>query len=383
MKSIFLFIEIYQNSFQENAEGRAVWDDDTFYLYISIIILISAFGLFAEKTRGSIQSLWVVAAATVLSFILGFRGELVGADTIGYVESFNRALETDAWADSTSEPGYHLLVMLLRAILPNSTAFLTFISTLTVFFVFNTLWKYREHTNLLIAFSFYVGLYYFQALNLLRIYLAAAFVLWNYHYLIEKKYRKFFLIVVLTSMLHYSTVVMLLPLAYLWLHQKSPLLALGFIACLMIVSIPLISQFANYIAIARYAEYGESNESSGKVGVMLFFEYLPCFFMVWYALRHKIKGQWRDILISLTVTGFFIRTIAYFITIAGRLGIHFMGLYILIIPYFVNHLKVHHKTAYILLMPFFVGYLLIRMHFYFIGYLAVDQIMPYAFFWDE
>ena len=184
-------------------------------------------------------------------------------------------------------------------------------------------------------------------------------------------------------MLHYSTVVMLLPLVYLWLHQKSPLLALGFIACLMIVSIPLISQFANYIAIARYAEYGESNESSEKVGVMLFFEYLPCFFMVWYALRHKIKGQWRDILISLTVTGFFIRTIAYFITIAGRLGIHFMGLYILIIPYFVNHLKVHHKTAYILLMPFFVGYLLIRMHFYFIGYLAVDQIMPYAFFWDE
>ena len=30
-----------------------------------------------------------------------------------------------------------------------------------------------------------------------------------------------------------------------------------------------------------------------------------------------------------------------------------------------------------------IVYLAVRIHFYFIGYLATDGIMPYTFFWNE
>lgn len=353
------------------------------YFYVGVIVLVMSFGLFAEKSHKNSMAIWFVAATSLLSVILGFRGTTVGMDTWQYIDTFDHALERNYWSDSTSEPGYHLLMQVLRAILPNSTVFMILISTLTVYFVFNTLWKYRNNIDLLFAFSFYVGLFFFQALNLLRIYLAAAFVLWNYHYLIDRKYGKFAMAVLLTSLIHYSTLVMLLPLGFLWLYQKTPKLALIAMVTLAVVAIQLTAQFGDIISIARYAAYSESNDSSRRVGIMLFFDYLlPSFFM-YYALRNKIKGQWTDLLVSLTLVGFFIRMIAYFITIAGRLGVHFMGLFVLVIPYFMMYMKQHHRSHYGLTMIVVMVYLIIRIHLYFVGYLATDGIMPYNFIWND
>lgn len=375
--------EIYRKAFLDSSLGGRMWDNGTIYLYVGVIVLVMLFGLFAEKSHKSSKTFWFVVATSVLSAILGLRGEDVGADTWQYMDSFDHALDRSYWSDSTSEPGYHLLMQVLQAILPNSTVFLILISTLTVYFVFNTLWKNRNSINLLIAFSFYVGLFFFQALNLLRINLAAAFVLWNYHYLIDRKYGKFAMVVLLTSLIHYSTLVMLLPLGFLWLYQKTPKLALIAMVTLAVVAIPLTAQFGDIISIARYAAYAESNDSSRSVGIMLFFDYLPPFLFMYYALRNKIKGQWTDLLVSLTVVGFFIRMIAYFISIAGRLGVHFMGLFVLVIPYFMIHMKQHHRSLYGLTMVVLMVYLIIKIHLYFVDYLATDGIMPYNFVWNE
>lgn len=383
MNFLFFSFETYRQAFLDSSLGGRMWDNGTIYLYVGVIVLVMLFGLFAEKSHKSSKTFWFVVATSVLSAILGLRGEDVGADTWQYMDSFDHALERNYWSDTTSEPGYHLLMQILRIVLPNSTVFLILTSTLTVFFVFNTLWRYRNSINLLIAFSFYVGLFFFQALNLLRIYLAAAFVLWNYHYLIDRKYGKFAMVVLLTSLIHYSTLVMLLPLGFIWIYQKTPKIALIAVVVLAMVVISLTSQFEDIIRIARYTSYVENNESSRNVGIMLLFDYLPPFFFVYYALRNKVKGQWTDLLVSLTVTGFFIRLIAYFISIAGRLGVHFMGLFVLVLPYFLTHMKQHHQKQYGLTMVVLMVYLVIRMHLYFKGYLATDGIMPYTFFGNE
>ena len=376
-----MIFDIYRQAFWESDRG-GVWDDGTMYLYIGVILLVILLGQFAENNRKKSLKFWFVTAATVLSVILGFRGENVGADTMQYIYSFENALDRNFWANSTTEPGYHLLLKILRLILPNSTVFIALISILTVFFVYSTLWKNRKNINLLIAFSFYVGLYFFQALNLLRIYLAAAFVFWNFNYLIEKKYGRFAVVVLLTSLIHYSTLVMLFPLGFLLLYQKNSKLALIAVSALIVMAIPLTARFGDIIRIARYAAYGEMNESSRSVGIMLFFDYLPAFYLIWYVLRYKIKGQWTDLLISLTITGFFIRFIAYYITIAGRLWTHFMGLFVLVIPFFVHHIQKNHRKLYLPTMLLLFMYLVVKIHFYFIGYLGSDAIMPYTFFWN-
>lgn len=379
---MFLFIEVYRKAFLEADIGNS-WEDNTVYLYLGIIIMVILMGMLADNKKAEISRFWIIIISIILIAILGLRGRSVGVDTSNYQDNFVNALSHDAFSDNTTEPGYHLLQKSLRTFFSCPELAIFIYSAVTVFFVMKALWRYKNNINLFIAIAFYVGIFYFQAMDLLRIYLAAAFILWNYDYLIEKRYKKFVLVILLTSMLHFSSLVMFLPLGYLWLYQRKPKIAFLSIVVFFAILIPLTTHFEDYLVIARYAAYGDSNESSRSIGLMFIFEYLPCFYCVYYASKNKIQGQWTDILVSLTIVGLLVKILAYYITIAGRLGIHFIGLYILVLPYFIYHMKRHHKKQYIPVVTCLLAYLTIRIHLYFIGYLAADGIMPYNFFWDE
>lgn len=374
-------MDIYHKAFNE--AGGVLWEDSTIYLYIILIVAAAFIGYIADNAKVKISHFFTFVLSFLLLFILGLRGRDVGIDTYVYQDSFIYSLTPDAFSDSTTEPGYHLLLRVLRTFFSSPELAILIFSAATIFFVMNTLWRYKNHISIFIAFSFYVGIFYFQAMNLLRIYLAASFILWNYNYLIEKKYKKFALIVLLTSLLHYSSLIMLLPLGYLWLYQRKPKIALLLITCAFVVAVKIANHFADYLFIARYASYGDSNDASGKIGLMLFFDYIPCFYLIYYIYKNKIQGQWSDLLVSLSITGFFVRFIAYYITIAGRMGTHFMGLFVLILPYFTHHIKQYHRRQYIPFISFMLIYLVVRIHFYFMGYLATDGIMPYNFFWND
>lgn len=374
-------MDIYHKAFNE--EGGVLWEDSTLYLYIILIVAAAFIGYIADHAKVNISNFFTFVLSFLLLFILGLRGRDVGIDTEVYQDSFLYALTPNAFSDSTSEPGYHFILKVLRTFFSSPELAILIFSAATIFFVMNTVWRYKNHISLFIAFSFYVGIFYFQALNLLRIYLAASFILWNYDYLIEKKYKKFAVIVLLTSLLHYSSLIMLMPLGFLWLYQKKPKMALFLIVCAFVVAVKIANHFADYLFIARYADYGDSNDVSGRIGLMLFFDYIPCFYLVYYIYKNKIRGQWSDLLVSLSITGFFVRFIAYYITIAGRLGTHFMGLFVLILPYFTHHIKRYHRRQYIPFVSFLLIYLVVRIHFYFIGYLVTDGIMPYNFFWND
>lgn len=374
-------MDIYHKAFNE--KGGVLWEDSTLYLYIILIVAAAFIGYIADHAKVNISHFFTFVLSFLLLFILGLRSRDVGIDTEVYQDSFLYALTPNAFSDRTDEPGFHFLLQVLRTFFSSPELAILIFSAATIFFVMNTVWRYKSHISFFIAFSFYVGIFYFQALNLLRIYLAASFILWNYNYLIEKKYKKFALIVLLTSLLHYSSLIMLMPLGFLWLYQKKPKMALFLIACAFVVAVKIADHFADYMFLVRYASYGENNEASSKIGLMLYFDYLPCFYLVYYIYKNKIKGQWSDILVSLTATGFFLRFIAYNITIAGRLGTHLMGLFVLVLPYFTYHIKQNHRRQYIPFVSFLLIYLVVRIHFYFIGYLATDGIMPYNFFWND
>lgn len=377
-----MFIEVYHKAFEEVGIYR-YWEDGTIYLYFGIIIAVILIGILADNRKVDVSRFWIIIVSVILIVFLGLRGRNVGVDTSNYQDSFINALNKNAFNDTTIEPGFQFLQKGLRLFFSSPELAIFIYSTATVLFIMSTLWRYKNNISLFVAFAFYVGIFYFQAMNLLRIYLAAAFILWNYDYLLENKYKKFALVILLTSMLHYSSLVMLLPIGLLLLYQRNPKIALLASVVTFAMLLPLTAHFENYIIIARYAAYADSNESSGSIGPMLIFEYLPCFYFVYYALRNKVHGPWTDVLICLTITGFFVRTIAYFISAAGRLSIHFIGIYILVLPYFVCHLKRHHRKKYIPVTICLFMYLAIRIHLYFVNYLDGDGIMPYNFLWNE
>ena len=385
----FLFVDIYRQSFNETNVMLSQWDDNSLYLYCGILLLTFLFGWMIEKKRlgderiDNKNRLYIITIGLFLVSILGLRGINVGVDTLNYRESFEHSLDKDAFGDSTIEPGYRLLCGFFRTFFSYSEIYILLISGFTVYFVINTIWKYRDRINVFIALIFYVGLYYFQAMNLMRIFLAMSILLFFFHYLLEGKYIKYIIVVLLTATLHFSSLVMLVVVAMLWLYQRSKIVAIATFVSLMILLIPLSLVFGDYILLARYANYASGNDSSRQVGIMLYFDYLPCFVVISYAIKNRIKNQWTDLLVVNTLVAFLMRFIAYYIEIAGRLGIHFSALYLILIPYFVNHIRLYHRKSYPLTLLLLVFFLLVRVHFYFIGYLAVDGIMPYSFVWDD
>lgn len=90
-----------------------------------------------------------------------------------------------------------------------------------------------------------------------------------------------------------------------------------------------------------------------------------------------------DVIVAFSVVGFLIRVIAYYITIAGRLGIHFMPLYVLLVPFYINYIKHSHRRIYPFFCLFLIFYMIVRTHYYFVGYLSLDGIMPYNFIWND
>jgi hypothetical protein len=378
-----MLIDVYKKAFDSSIGGSGIWDDTTIYLYFAVVFISFFFGYIIEKGRKNNGCLsirtkpYFLLLGLGLSLFLGLRGETTGIDTIVYRNSFDKALEPNAFADETTEPGYQLVLKILHIILPSSDWAILFFSFLTIALLFSSLWKYRDSINLFVAISLYVCLFYFQALNLLRIFLAIAILLCGFHYIVEGKYGKYCLYVLIAATFHYSSFIMLLPLSYLYIYRRAPIIALlgSLVAVFAIVS--LAAYFGDYMMIARYAEYAKSYEDTGGVGFMLFFEYLPCAFFIYYAYHNKLKGIWVDMLVSYSIIGLIVKIASYYISIAGRLTFHFLPLFIIIIPFFANHIKTHSRKYYPCVVLFLVLYALIRFHFYLKGYLATDGIMPY------
>ncbi len=382
-----LFIDIYRKAFAAANNTNRMWDDTTLYYYFAIVLFSVLIGWIAENKKkrndrkGLLFCFYLISF--FLAFILGFRSESVGIDTINYRTSFDNAFDYSIFDYESIEPGFHLLQIIIGFLFSGPSISIIIFSFFTVFFVFKGLWKQRDSISIFIAFSIYVGIFYFQAMNLLRIYLAAAIILWKFDYLIKKQYTKFVVVILIAATIHFSSLVMFLPLGFLWLRSKSNFLALGVTAAMLAFAVSIAMSFSSYLNLLRYAEYGDNNNATGNIGFMLFFEYLPCLYFIVYAYRKKIFNQWYYLLISFTCVGFSLKVLSYYVEIVGRLGIHFMGLFILLIPYFINEIRKRNRRKYIMVCLVMLLYVFVRLHFYFIGYLSSDGIMPYNFIWNN
>ena len=91
-----LFIDsVYYRSFLDNKlSSERVWDNNTFYFYLFLIVFVAFIGWQAESKRrrtGVLPNVKFsfIVVAVLLSFILGFRDTMVGMDTGGYKEYFH------------------------------------------------------------------------------------------------------------------------------------------------------------------------------------------------------------------------------------------------------------------------------------------------------
>lgn len=372
------------------------WDDNTMYLYF-IVVILSFIAAWRCDQRSQIPTIrspriktiiskWFILITGVLLCIMGLRGSWVGMDTIVYSTSFENATSLSAIFKngSTTEPLYKFGLFILRKLFSSRYLAIFVFSSIIIYFVHKTLTRFYNDICLAIAIPAFVCLYYFQSFNLIRITVAASFQLYSLHLLVDQQYKKFALRILFATMIHYSSIVLFFPLGMLVVFQKNRKLAYCGAALFTAMTIYGTNLLGEYIVlINRYEEYITGNHASGQVGFALFIDYLPCIYLCYYIIKRNIAGQWADMMICFSLTAFIVRMLAYYILAAGRLTFHFMPLTIVILPYWLNYIQKNDSRTYRFLLPVCVVWLFVRLHIYFIGYLAADGIMPYYFFWNE
>lgn len=401
-----MLFNIYKKAFLENnntiwwggENHDRSWDDCTMFLYF-FLVLISFYlswkckkfsritlndGIKCNTTLSISKSFYIIQF--ILLCIMGLRGSWVGMDTIVYSQTFENATSLSGIFNdgSTTEPLYKIFQFFLRSFFSSRYIAIFIFSYLIIYFVFSTLKRYYNIISLKIAIPAFVCLYYFQSFSLIRIVLAASFMLWSMPLLLAGDYKKYSLRILIATMMHFSSIVLFFPLGLLVLYKKNRIFAYSGAICSILLIVISTNILGEYISlINRYENYITGNESSKQIGLALFVDYLPCLYICYYINRHKIKSNWASLMICFTVTAFIIRLLAYYITATGRLSFHFMALTIILLPYWINYLQKNDKSKYRILYPFCIIWLLFRFHIYLKGYLASDGIMPYYFFWND
>lgn len=180
-----------------------------FYGVLSIIVFILAYA--AENTD---DSRYVKTIVALLSFVAGFRGDKVGADTLSYIGLFrniNRGIYSfpEAGLIEGKDVGFTIVSRILLTICKEYWFPLLVYAIIIYGLTAYRLWEMRKDSSFFVSFSSYYILFFFLTLNELRQHIAVAIVFFATRYIKRNRmqrseYIKFFGLILIASTFHSS-----------------------------------------------------------------------------------------------------------------------------------------------------------------------------------
>jgi hypothetical protein len=365
----------------------AIWDMNTMYLYIGIIVSVSIASVLVNKkyvylfTDGKYSRKQIVYYPNqCLSFLIfgglfyfsAFRN--IGADTDQYKEIFVNAGQGFPNL-YLIEPGFFLINKLLYLINQNPQFIIIMMSSATLFFTYKALSYFEKTIDWDIALFAFVSIFYFQSFNLARIYLAASILLFAFRYLYTNKMWKYGLCIVLTSTVHYSAVLMFVPCVFYYIYRKNHTFFF-FSLSLFGLGVFLFSPYWGEIFFDRYTQYLQSDFNT-SLGFGQLLMHLPFLLLILYLKHKRMNGKEYDLSVVYTMCSLVMGYWGYKLQMIGRAFVYYNLLFLILFPFWINTLKLQKDRYYRLIKLLFVIYIIIRSYLYFREYLARDQIMPY------
>ena len=190
------------------------------YLFIDLFIVLSGLLVFFnnysfyDRTSERRVSIYIFLVFILLFIFSAFRGNMT-ADYDNYVDLYDRfssyslkGIVSRGWFDYPEE-GYIFFQFLIKKIFNN----VLFIFIITSFFILignfkeiKAQWKYAGFLPILLFVE--IGEYY-NSFNLIRQVIAATIIILGSKYLYEEKFFKYLLIVIVATLFHKSSIIML------------------------------------------------------------------------------------------------------------------------------------------------------------------------------
>lgn len=272
-----------------------------FYLVAAIVpLLIWYLGVRERKFNNAVgsensenkgTSIWLVLLGVLPMFLMFvLRNNHVGGDTAGYVGFLNSVRDIDffemfVYKHTRDEESGYLIYVKLISYLTNSYTIYFLINGLIIFgSFFRFAIKYTKNPLLFFFFFAVSGTYTF-VLTGLRQALAMSIALWAFDFVKKKKFVKFALIVVLSSLFHKSSVIclMIYPLARV---KKTDQI----LSCYISLAVVLLLGFSFFQDLFnQLIGYDYKVEETGN-GMIALIMYLLMFVLSVWVIRDKKPG---------------------------------------------------------------------------------------------
>lgn len=366
---------------------------------------------YAEKKRLSVFLGFSAVALLIPCLIAGLRAQDVGTDVMVYVKNLTKsAIVSDdlgeffrcywyqGWRNLYAvnyDIGFSLVVYWVAKLTHSLAAVLFVIQALMVVPIYIVLAKNRSKLPVWIGMAVYLLLFFNSTLNMMRQWVAMAFLLLAFQMLLEKKGYWTAALTVVACLFH-STAVVAIPvyLIYwlLWVPKErylaegnlrirvSTVLAVliflvGFLA---ILNLPLVIKLVSMAGMSQFNNYLQGGQTTLIPGQI--FIRLPLFIILVLCWK-EFQSRWKCAPFFLTML--FLDVVASQLVSVDvntlRISYYFSLYSILWVPAAIG--SCHNKQKRIFLSVFLVGYGLLFWYYYYVLQLR-HETYPYHFFFE-
>ena len=173
--------------------------------------------------RGKNARIAIFLAILIPCLIAGLRDKTVGTDVGVYVEPLFLAARSESsffafWESSFSvndwsisyvsdfEIGFTVLCYISAKLFGNLQVLLFAIQAFTVIPIYKGLRAFSKHQPVWIGMAVYYFLFFNQTLNMMRQWIAMAFLFYAFQFLVSKKYRRYFAFLLMAMLFHFTAI---------------------------------------------------------------------------------------------------------------------------------------------------------------------------------
>lgn len=297
----------------------------------------------------------------LLFFISAIRYD-VGQDYQHWLEVYNW-IEKGYAGGEYVEIGYRLLNVIIQKIPIFNVYFLYIITSAIIIFSFGYVIKKNVEPKywFLSLFIFIGSGIFFATLNLVRQYIAIVIVLLGLHFLMQNKYIRFILFVLLASLFHTSSFIMILfiPFYILFRNQKhEKILLLIYIISLIFIVIDIrqFIDFFSFLIPERWKWYLESNFLTHKNYSAVVKQLFPNLILIFIMINRRKITEKEDVFYLMLFVNVIITNCFYGVLVLLRLSYFFDVALIFLIPTIIELLNKYDKKIKLLGYLSIVGY---------------------------
>lgn len=201
----------------------------------------------ADKAKSKGKFIFLSLLALIIPcFFAAFRGEKVGTDVLQYakpyyLEALNSSSLQSFLLQGSAETGYEVFVFVITKIFKNFNAILFFTEALIICPIYIVAIKNRKNCPMWVTLLVYYMIFYIASFNFMRQSIAAALLLLAYFELVEKKWLKFIILILLAQSFHNTAFIGLAVILFgIWFYriQSKQLRILVFvISCILLIAV--------------------------------------------------------------------------------------------------------------------------------------------------